>query len=121
MSDSEISSQNKQSSAKLMDAMHKIFAPKKIDDPRNESFWDMLHINLFPHLTIPSFTFIFSVILFIIFIIQLILCGVNMLGKFLEVQHIGFTEIMLLEKSFYIYANEPYRLLSSIFIHNDIP
>lgn len=39
----------------------------------------------------------------------------------MEVWHVGFTEIMLLEKSLYEFAGEKYRVFTSPFIHKDMP
>lgn len=44
-----------------------------------------------------------------------------MLGNFLEVKHEFITEIMLLEKSIYLHMGKKYRIISSMFIHGDIP
>lgn len=64
----------------LLNKAQGVFTPRNVDDPRKESFWDMIYINLFPQLTVFSFSFIFSCVLLLIFIIQLIACGVNMMG-----------------------------------------
>lgn len=110
-----------QSEKGFMQGVNKAFSPRKAKDPREESFWDMIYINLFPHLTLYSFSFIFASVLLIIFLVQVFLCGINMLGKFLEVWHLGVTERMILEKSIYLFASETYRVFTSFFVHGDMP
>lgn len=119
-SNSQISPKTK-SDKSFLNEVNKTFQPRKVKDPRQESFWDMIYINLFPHLTLYSFFFIFASILLVIFFIQVILCGINMLGKFLEVWHLGLTERLILEKSIYLYAAETYRVFTSFFVHGDMP
>ena len=41
---------------KLTATLEKIFSPRNVKDPRDETFWDMLYINLFPNLKFFSFT-----------------------------------------------------------------
>ena len=111
----------KKSKQKLADSLERIFNPRNIKDPRNESFWDMIHINLCPNLKFYSFSIFFSIFLLIIFVIQLATGGVNVIGNFLEPHHKSFTQIMLLEKSFIVAYKEYYRFFTATYVHRDIP
>jgi membrane associated rhomboid family serine protease len=104
----------------LTNTLESIFSPPKIEDPRDETFWDMLYINLFPNLKFFSFTIFFSFSLLIIFIIQIFLCGINMIGQFLEVHLTSITSLLLLNvENFQL--GQFYRALTCSFIHASMP
>lgn len=104
---------------KLTNTLEQIFSPRKIEDPRNETFWDMLYINLFPNLKFISFTIFLSFLLLTIFLIHLILSGINMPGQFLEIQNISTSIFTLTTQNFQ--KLQFYRLLTSSFIHSSMP
>lgn len=55
-----------------------IFDSQKLRDPSAESFFDMLQINIFPHLKIISFSFFFSILLFLCFLFQFFSSGIDL-------------------------------------------
>lgn len=46
-------------------------------DPRDETFWDMLHINICPQLVFFSFSVLFVIFIFIMFFLQLGIDGID--------------------------------------------
>lgn len=56
-------------------------------DPRKETFFQMLKINLCPTLKFFSFCTLMAIGLTVIYIIELAVDGVNWKGQFLEINH----------------------------------
>ena len=67
------------------------FESKEMKDPRNETFFYMLYINFCPYISILSFTVLISILLTIMFILQLALDGLTpgMATQFLQVNDEG--------------------------------
>jgi hypothetical protein len=64
---------------------------KEMEDPRNESFPYMLYVNFCPYLSFMSFTVMISILLTILFILQLALDGLTpgMASQFLQINDDG--------------------------------
>lgn len=103
----------------LTNTLEQVFSPRKVEDPRNETFWDMLYINLFPNLKFFSFTIFLSFALLIIFTVHLILSGINMPGQFLEILNIR-QSILVLDLEHFINGHF-YRLITAAFVHSSMP
>ena len=58
-------------------------------DPRNESFIQMIKFNFCPTASLKSFTILLGITLFVFFIIQIIVDGINLKGELLEIKLTG--------------------------------
>lgn len=95
--------------------------PNRSNDPEKESFREMLYYNVTPNLTPMSFAVLFSILLTMIFIIQLIFTGIRLDGQFLESNLISVTASMAVENQTLHEEGNFYRLLTFCFAHSDLP
>lgn len=86
-------------------------------DPRDETFLDMLHYNFCPTLRLNSLTGIMTPFLILLFILSLVLSGINTQGEFLEVE--GGTFFSAISQNGYkIRVEHQYhRLITAMFFH----
>jgi rhomboid protease GluP len=86
-------------------------------NPRDETFFDMLHYNFCPTLRFKSLTGMLTPILVGLFILSLILSGVNTQGEFLEVGGGSFFQAIS-QNGYKIRIEHQYqRLITSMFFH----
>lgn len=97
-------------------------------DPRSETFWDMLHINICPQLVFYSFSVIFVLFIIAMFIVQLAVDGIDkadatkLQSQLLPIninKPNGFSSQLLLSKEDVKSKFQVYRLLTSLVIHAD--
>lgn len=106
-------------------------APQTIEqskDPRTETFFDMLRLNMCPQLTLFSFTVIFAIFLMLIFGLQLGIDGIardngtytRARAEFLPIETNGKLTGALSNKNTKIKENyQLYRPLTSLIVHNN--
>ena len=93
-------------------------------DPLDESFFDMLKINMCPYLTFFSFTVIFSIIITVFFMIQLKVDGIDKKRLTMELLpidvHGPFSKRFSHNVSELIEKMEVYRPFTAMFIHVNV-
>lgn len=94
-------------------------------NPKDETFVQMLLINVCPHTTKTSFSIIFSLILIVVFIAQVCIDGLNptlLYEIFLPININGpFTSKLSNDYDQIKYQYEYWRIITSIFIHQNAP
>lgn len=90
-------------------------------NPLDESFFQMLQINLCPYISIISFSILLSMLLVIMFGIQVGTSGINVKGEFLEVNKISITETLSATYTSVIEKRQIWKLLSLWLIHPSLP
>lgn len=100
------------------------FLPQSINK-ENESFWDMLHLNICPQLTILSFSVVFVIIITLFFAAQLKIDGFSketsrVQKEFLPINHSGpLTESLSSNHKKIKNDFQIYRFFTSLFIHSN--
>ena len=96
-------------------------------DPGDETFWDMIHLNLCPQLTFFSFSVIFTLILILFFGFQLGIDGIDkqdpkrISSELLPIYYDGSLTDNLDSQYLKVRENfQIYRFITSLFLHSNI-
>jgi membrane associated rhomboid family serine protease len=90
-------------------------------DPSKEGFFEMLHINMCPKLSLISFSVFLGVSLCIIFCLQITASGINSAGEFLEINQTSFTSLLSASYEGVVARKEIWRLMTYWAVHKSLP
>lgn len=89
-------------------------------DPREETFWDMM-VNMFcPQLKKNSFTVFTIITMLTIYVLTLLFDGIKWRGSLLETNVGFFIKTFSTQPPKIAFKNEIWRLISSLFIHSNL-
>jgi len=94
------------------------FLSTKLRDPREESFFEMLGINVFPMLSLFSITTLLCLIIFAVFVVQLIFGGVSG-PEFLQPGSSFLSEFLIATRQMTIHDKHIYQLFTCQFLHDN--
>ena len=90
-------------------------------NPLHESFFQMLHINVCPYISLISFAILMSLVTTTMFGIQVATSGVKLDGEFLEINKISLTETLSASYGSVVEKRQIWRLLSFWLVHPSFP
>lgn len=94
------------------------FLSTKLRDPREESFFDMLKINVFPMLCLFSLTTFLCLSIFAVFVVQLIFGGISG-PELLQPGPSFISDVLLATRQMTIHDKHLYQLFSCQFLHEN--